>query len=312
VAVDSLRRGRARFAQQRSFPGATPWFNAILATPTGLREVLLNLASVHSAINSPLWSVQIELEIAPFLPLLVWPADRLDARLIAPVFIALCYASLALWAVAPNAVSYAYCFYLGIALPKIIAIVLVASMMRQPATLVACLLVLLPVDWGYCTGRVWMPYKFIVDAIVSAEIIGFVLFRPDSRFSHALLFKPLVTLGNLSYSFYAFHMSVLIGCSVVLLSALPANTFTHNWAATAGGIVLAIGSVSVTLALGAISYATIERRGREAGRKWGRRIEHCGAGAPRSPRRERCAAGRHLETPRTRIILRENCHSTTR
>jgi peptidoglycan/LPS O-acetylase OafA/YrhL len=181
------------FAQQRSFPGTTPWFNSILATPTGLREVLLNLAGVHSAINSPLWSVQIELEIAPFLPLLVWLADRFDPRVTAPVFIALCYASLALWAVAPNAVLYAYCLYLGIALPKIIATPLVASIMRQPATLVICLLILLPLDWGYCTGRLWMPYKFIIDAIVSAEIIGFILLRPESRFSHALLFKPLVT-----------------------------------------------------------------------------------------------------------------------
>jgi peptidoglycan/LPS O-acetylase OafA/YrhL len=60
---------------------------------------------------------------------------------------------------------------------------------------------------------------------------------------------------------------------VVLLSAPPTNAFTRNWVATAGGIVLAIGPVIVTLALSAGSYATIERRGTEAGRRWGQRIE---------------------------------------
>jgi peptidoglycan/LPS O-acetylase OafA/YrhL len=261
------------FGKQRSFPGATPWFNMILATPTSLHDVMLNLAGIHTEINGPLWSVQIELEIAPFLPLLVLIADRLDARLIAPMYAALGVASPLLWYVAPNAVLYAYSFYLGIALPRILASRGIAAVARRPTTLVLCLIVLLPTEWAYCTGRLWLPYKFTLDAIVSAEIIGFVILRPAGALSAQLRRRPLVVLGNLSYSFYAFHLSVLVLLATALLSVLPTDAFENDLIATVTDVVLAIGSVALALAMAALSYVLVERRGTEWGRRYGARLE---------------------------------------
>ena len=253
--------------------GATPWFNAILQTPVGIRDVVANFAGVRTNINSVLWSVQIELVIAPFLPMLVWLADRARGWTIAPTFAALCVASLTLWSVAPNAVLYAYCFYLGIVLPRLLDDGLIASIVRNPLVLVVGLAILIPVDWAYATARLWLPYKFIIDAIVSAEIIGFTLLRPAGMISALLRRGPLVTLGNLSYSFYVFHFPVLIASSVAVLILLPGGILTDAWAATGVTIALAIGSVAITLAISALGFELTERRGTEWGRRLGARIE---------------------------------------
>jgi peptidoglycan/LPS O-acetylase OafA/YrhL len=253
--------------------GATPWLNAITQTRIDIGDVLANFAGVRTDINGVLWSVQIELVIAPFLPILVWLADRARGWTIAPTFVVLCVASLTLWSVAPNAVLYAYCFYLGIVLPRLLAHELMASIVRSPLVLVVGLAVLLPVEWAYCTARLWLPYKFIIDAIVSAEVLGFVLLRPAGTIGLLLKRGPLVTLGNLSYSFYVFHFPVLTVSSVAVLSLLPDGILKNAWAATAVTIVLAVGAVAVTLAISALCYVTIERRGTEWGRRFGARVE---------------------------------------
>jgi peptidoglycan/LPS O-acetylase OafA/YrhL len=270
------------------FAGATSWFNQHLTgTPITARHLLANFLSIKIDVNSVLWSVQIELWIAPLFPLAVRLSERAGPLTIALVFAALCFLSIALWDKVPNVLTYAYNFWLGMKLPTLMAQRADAKLMGNGIVAVVAMLFLLPIDLGYCTGRLWLPWKFILDSLISAEIIAFVLLRPEDRISRVLHWRPLVTLGDLSYSFYAFHLMLFIGLAAFVLTVLPKSAFEHSGVATAVTAALTLGSITAALVLSALCYATIERRGTELGRRLGSIVERSPlAAVRRSPPRK--------------------------
>jgi peptidoglycan/LPS O-acetylase OafA/YrhL len=72
----------------------------------------------------------------------------------------------------------------------------------------AGLCALLVVDILYYTNRIWMPQKFILNAVVSSQIIAFVLLA-DRQAAGWLLWRPLLRLGDISFS----STSILFLCS---------------------------------------------------------------------------------------------------
>ncbi len=274
AAVAVLLRGT-------SFAGTTAWFNQFSSVATSPGILLQNFLALSHSINSVLWSIQIELVTIALLPPLVWLNARTSLFGDAVVVGALYLTAIEFWGTAPTFVLFVYCFYLGLALPKFLTDATATRWLGNGFGVLAGLALLLPVEYLYVSGRLWLPYKFLIAALVSFHVIAFVLLRLHSGGARLLERPALVWLGDVSYSFYCYAMPVLLVVSWALLAMVPAAAATSDLGAT--GIVLAVAilTVAISLVFARVSFMLIEKPGMRIGRAWSKRIE--GGGAPPVP-----------------------------
>jgi peptidoglycan/LPS O-acetylase OafA/YrhL len=257
---------------QPPYTGATGWFHVTVADAQAISTgtLLANLAGLSHSINSVLWSVQVELAMVLLLPPLVELSRRTTPAEDLAMLVTLCVASHVLRDVAPSCVVYAYCFYLGIMLPKLIAS-RAARILGDGRVLLASLALLVPIELAYHTGRLWMPHKSFANTIVCAHLLAFVLLRPDARGAGVLDHPWLIRLGDVSYSFYAYSMALLIAAASIALRLVPAAWCASDLGATAITLAATAASVAGSLVLASWSYAHIERPWMDAGRAWAAR-----------------------------------------
>jgi peptidoglycan/LPS O-acetylase OafA/YrhL len=255
------------------FAGTTAWFAqfaAVVLSPTILLENLLGLSY---SINSVLWSIQIELVMIALLPPMAWLSGRTSLAVDVAIVAALYLGAVKFWGAVPNVALFAYCFYLGVVLPKFLANDRSARWLGNGFGVIVALALLVLVEYLYVSGRLWLPYKFLVDAVVSAYLLAFVLLRPDCKGARFLDRPALVWLGDVSYSFYCYAMAVLLLVAWVLLTVIPTPFATSDLGATI--IVLATAGlcVAISLVLAAVSFAFIEKPCMAIGRAWSKRVE---------------------------------------
>jgi len=119
AAVAVLLRGA-------TFAGTTAWFDQFSSVAVSPAILLENLLGLSHSINSVLWSIQIELVMILLLPPMAWLSARTSLWLDAVIIGALYLGAIEFWGVVPNFVLFAYCFYLGAALPKFLSNAMVA------------------------------------------------------------------------------------------------------------------------------------------------------------------------------------------
>jgi peptidoglycan/LPS O-acetylase OafA/YrhL len=255
------------------FAGATAWFDQFLSTAVSPAILLQNFAGLSYSINSVLWSIQIELVMIALLPPMVWLCRRTSLMADCGIVVALYAGAIVLWGRLPNFALFAYCFYLGVALPKLLSNAVAAKLLGNGIGVVLALTLLLPVEYLYVSNRLWLPYKFFIDTLVGAYVIAFVLLRPDCRRAGFLDRPALVRLGDVSYSFYCYAMPVLIAVAWALLMLVPPAVATSDLGATAIVIAAACLCVAISLLLARFSFARVERPSLTFGRVWSKRIE---------------------------------------
>lgn len=260
------------------FQGVTDaWFNAMLRTPVTPESVLLTasgLAPDSVNINTVLWSVRIELLIIPVLPWLVLLSLRTSAVVDILIVAGLVAFSLYLCtgAAAPlDLPRYLYCFYLGVALPKLIRVRWLSAATTNPWVTLGAVLLLLPIDFLYYRAGLEQPVKFVGNTIISAQVLGFVIASGSDRSFRWLAARPLVWIGNVSFSFYASSLIVQIGVASLLLA--PFSEAPSDWQSSLLTIAISVLTVAVTLALAWPSYRYIEVPLTKAGRRVSQRIE---------------------------------------
>ena len=119
AAVAVLLRGA-------TFAGTTAWFDQFSSVAVSPAMLLENLLGLSHSINSVLWSIQIELVMILLLPPMAWLSARTSLWLDAVIIGAQYLGAIEFWGVVPNFVLFAYCFYLGAALPKFLSNAMVA------------------------------------------------------------------------------------------------------------------------------------------------------------------------------------------
>jgi peptidoglycan/LPS O-acetylase OafA/YrhL len=268
----------ALLLQATIFAGTTSWFEQFATIALSPAILLQNLLGLSHSINSVLWSIQVELGMIVLLPPMAWLSGRTNLWADAAIIAALCFGAIKFWSLAPNFVLYAYCFYLGVALPKFIADDRAVRWLGNGFGVIAALALLVPVEYLYVSGRLWLPYKFLIDAVVSAHLLAFVLLRPDCAGARFLDRRVLVWLGDVSYSFYCYAMSVLLVVAWALLTIVPAAFATSDLGATAIALATAVLCVAISLVFASVSFALVEKRGMIVGRAWSLQIEGSGAG----------------------------------
>jgi peptidoglycan/LPS O-acetylase OafA/YrhL len=238
---------------------ATGWFNGQLDIPITFESLVLNFLGLSHSINSVLWSIQIELAIIPLLPLAVWVSRGRPLWFDVAVTAALCAVTIIFWERAPNFVLYAYCFYLGVALPKLMASTNAIRILGNGWCVLVALAVLVPIEYLYVSLRLWLVYKFFFDAAICVLIIAFVMLRPDCRPAQMLDHRALVWLGDVSYSLYAFGMAILIIFASIALRIVPENWIGEDLLETALTVAIAVISVAACAALARLSFDYVER-----------------------------------------------------
>jgi peptidoglycan/LPS O-acetylase OafA/YrhL len=193
----------------------------------------------------------------------------------------------------PNFVMFTYCFYLGVALPKFLSNPKTTCGLGNGAVLLVALILLIPVEYLYVSNRLWMPYKFLVDTLVSGYVLGFILLRADCARVRFLDHPILVRLGDASYSFYCYAMPVLIIVAWALLMITPRSFAVSDLGAISIVLACILIVVTVSLITALISFKCIEIPCITIGRRWSERIEfgpkeaqsmtlhHTGQAAPR-------------------------------
>jgi len=205
-----------------------PWYYAVTSSqaPT-LAQVFDTLLTQQISFNGVLWSIRVEYWMIPLLPLMVLVSDRASS-LIDIIIIALGCALAAcvvnkslyepsdLWAVP----CWAYCFYLGVALNKIIQSLgrFGELLFSGGSALIA--FVLMIVLLHYLRGGLWGA-KLIIDGLLSTVLVGWAHKNHDSIGARLLQWRPLVLLGDMSYSVYAYGVSLLIPVTIATVSVLP-------------------------------------------------------------------------------------------
>jgi peptidoglycan/LPS O-acetylase OafA/YrhL len=255
------------------FDGTTGWFKQFLSVPVGPSILLRNLLGWSYSLNSVLWSVQIELIMIVLLPPMVWLSERTSLLMDSGIIAGLYIAPLVLLSASPNFALFAYCFYVGVTLPKFLSNPVAANYLSNGLGLLIALALLLPVEYLYVSNRLWMPYKFLIDTLVSGFAIAFVLLRPDCSRLRFLGHPALVWLGDVSYSFYCYAMSVLILTAWALLINVPRSFAISDLGATAIVLACIMFCVTISLVLAHVSFTFVETPCIAFGRLWSKRIE---------------------------------------
>jgi len=256
-----------------SHSGATDWFNGSVNVEVNLTAVLANFAGLSHSINGVLWSIQIELVMIALLPVMVVICDRTSLAADYAILCVLCLISIFGWDMLWNAALFSYCFYLGVVLPKVLSDEVSLRLLGSGIAMVASLALLLPIDYLYASHRLWMPYKFIADSVISFQLLAFMMLRPDCA-TLSLLDRPiLVWLGDISYSFYCYAMSVLIVTGSLVLAVVPASWLTNDLVATAATLAAGSSCIVISLILAHFSFKHIEMAGVRIGASWSKRME---------------------------------------
>jgi len=254
------------------FEGVTEWFNDPFKTAIRPGLLARNLVGNDTSINPLMWSVQVELVMVLLLPIMTLVIARTTLLMDAMIYAGLCVLSVTLWAKIPNAFIYSYCFYLGLMLPKILAVPAEARWLASgPAALLA---IAAYVVTGLLTNNnlLWLPYKFLFDAAASVILLAYVLRRMDSPTLAFLDWPLLRTLGDISYSFYAYGLMIqlLVGAALLSLTAAPRVT---NWHADFVVAILLLICIPVNFGLSILSYRYVELPMIGMSRDWARRFE---------------------------------------
>lgn len=266
----------ALLVRHAPFPGATTWFDQFLSVAISPAILLRNLVGLSYSINSVLWSIQIELAMIVLLPPMVWLSRRTNLLVDAAVVAVLYLGAVSVWGAVPNVALFAYCFYLGVALPQFLSNAMTVRWLGNGFGVLAAVTLLLPVEYLYVSNRLWTPYKFLIDTLVSGYVIAFVMLRTDCTRARFLDSPTLVWLGDVSYSFYCYAMSVLIAVAWALLMIVPESLATSDTEATVIAIVSAIFCAGISLVLARVSFARVEVPCIAIGRLWSNRIEFGG------------------------------------
>ena len=271
-----LGAGCYQLLRHEAIPGVNPWLGGMFNGTVTLESIRANILGLTVSMNGALWSVQVEIFVIPALIALVALSRRIPLWGDAMVLVLLSALALTLtdgplkgtpW----GFLGYLNCFYLGILLPKL-AESAPSPLASGPAFgfLLASFLVL---GAFHVSLGVSGPVKFLIDSFISAQIIGFVLNGDASGVRRFLSLRPLVWVGDISYSFYAYGNAILTVCALAVIASVP-----PEW--LAGGpkaLLVIVASITITLLvslpLAWVSYQWVEIPFMSLGRRFAERVQ---------------------------------------
>ncbi|NHO32552.1 acyltransferase family protein [Acetobacter fallax] len=221
--------------------------------PLPASTLLKCLLSLSSVLVPQGWTVMVELIAALFIPF-IWLCSRKDGRFFLPIALA----TLALSAFAPAGgkglpLLYSFSFIAGITACRAWqtstirltggGIVLAAIGLSLPTTLLTS---------PETLGEFFNSPKLVIPESICAAFLIFGLARP-SKITAALTARPLLWLGDISFSLYLVHFLIIALAGRILSPLLPnVSVYTRE------GLVLAL-TLLIALPLSHLLFQWVER-----------------------------------------------------
>jgi peptidoglycan/LPS O-acetylase OafA/YrhL len=252
-----------------SIPPMATWFNGYFRVPVNWSGLLRNMMFAENSINGVLWSIWVEVAMILWLPLLSILAARTQPTADLAIVAILWFVP---WMFLPpgngqGIMFYVFCFYTGMCVHKL-GNTRVALLLNRGDLLIFGLALMIGFEalWLLSAQR-WTGYKYLIDTIVSAQILIFVMLRPDFSILRFLDSWSLRTLGDISYSFYAFGLAITVGIFFLISRVvnLPV-VFTDAYATILVGVVATI-SILTTFFFSLATYRWIEMPSIAIGRR---------------------------------------------
>lgn len=251
------------YARGTPISGVNSWFNeSFLNVDIGASAIFQNLFALSVTINGPIWSIQTELFMILLLPIMV-PLIR-KASPLSVAFGALAICALSDGCLLPyglfhtagfRVVSYTYCFYLGAAIPRLNEIGAINLWFRNRAALFCELVIFVAMYLFYRYDLFTLQTLLVIDGLISAHIIAYVVQSEEN--ARWLLFRPLVWLGDISFSVYAYGQLVLVAVAFFLFTHLPANWWRTRSILFTETVLIA--TLGLLIPIAALSFRFIER-----------------------------------------------------
>jgi peptidoglycan/LPS O-acetylase OafA/YrhL len=240
----------------RALASASSWANWHYEIPEGalLYEWFKNAIGHSASLNSPAWSIRVELIASVMFPLLyalsLGPVPAGAALVLIVLVMFLVPGTLADMHV------FTFSFFLGALIPRVGAAVARRyerwDASRRWAVLAAVVLAFM------FSRRLIDPVSrdsapvIIIESLCAAFIIALALFRQPPR----LFTRPAVQwLGQISYGIYLLHLIVLFALAYAFLPAAPLQ---DAWESGFVAAMLCVATLAITLPLAWLTYRTLE------------------------------------------------------
>ena len=248
---------------------ATTWMNWHFRHEPGAREIAANVIGWSHSLNSPAWTIFIEICASILFPALFVLSRRRRWRWAV-------LAALAVAALLPLPLRglhvFTVSFFAGALVPEVgEGLARRFFQLPRPARIAATLGVLAVMAWFQ---RVHAPAAFVDPVVVlvttagAAFLVAVVLFNPRGRL---LAWRPFLFVGEVSYGLYLMHFLVLF---VLAHAAAPLMEGPlAPPAAILVGLGFGLATFAVTLPLATLTYTLMERPLQDVGRTLAKAIK---------------------------------------
>ena len=245
-------------------PGFAAWFNGDAFNPLHWKEVIGTGALLTWRINLVVWSLYVEMWVAPLLPLFHFLSRKHDARLDAVVCVALLALAIVTWG--HYLTSYWFVFYLGMLVEshgRRWADFLSRNLGVGGALALTYAVMVVPDLTIPAPVAGWPAVVVIAEAFCAFTLISLVVRCGNWHGFRVLDHAVMRWNGRLSYSFYLWHLMILTVIAHELYAhATPAFMHRYELAIFAG---LFATSVAIALGIAHLSYRYVERPGIKLG-----------------------------------------------
>ena len=237
------------------------WLERNLGTALTLPHVLMALSGMYTRYNGPMWSLRVELVYSLMFPAFFLLVRHLYTRMAL-------LATLLVVALLPLPTQIGTAFGFSFAMGALIPM-LPKPLGRFHGLAAAVALLVLLYDRFLLVGL--HPPERVFDCIETVS--AFVLIRDvygSGRTYRLLVWRPLILLGEFSFSIYLLHLPILLMIFTELQRVVGLPTLLDH--PSASQVALSVLTILVTVSVSAATYHLVELPFHDAGRQLGRRI----------------------------------------
>ncbi|MDA8870111.1 acyltransferase [Rhizobiaceae bacterium] len=240
-------------------PFATSWMNWHFKRDPDWMEVVANMAGFSSTLNSPAWTIFVEIAASIAFPVL-YLASRTPGRRAVTLMVLIALALLPLPLRGLNV--FAIAFFAGALIPRIgggfcRGFDTLPGACRVALT-VALLLVMGWFQRFYAPAAFVDPVVVLVETLVATFLVTIIYFAPEEAARSRWLRRPaFLYLGEISYGLYLCHFLVLFVLAHAVAPFIPSPLPPAS--AIVFGLAIGLVTLGLTAPIATLTYHLLER-----------------------------------------------------